>query len=484
MRRLGFLAFVIAFLACTGDDPPGDVSGGSAVPGSDAGDEGGMCATPARCSDDGRSIVTCAGTQPCPLGCDVSGARCKEIAPSGAAGTVQASTATAATVLEAANTYWFDTSTGTIGFRDESGTPAGPPVRAGGTGLVAGIGFEVVTQNDQSKVGVWSFRSLAVGKDAVLKAFGPDALTIVSLGDIVVDGQIRVGADCTKAAPGPGSAVAASARTGKLGVVKNTNPGFKFACSGGGGGGNGTAGGAGADTTENNTSGPNSVQSLGGAGGTKRDKTLIDDPLLVGGGNGGGGVTAFGGDASPALGGAGGGAIQLVASGALTINGLVDAAGCGGAKGYAGTQPINTAYCRGSGGGGGGGTIFLEANVVRVTATGRVLANGGGGGGGSTSYSSVAVNTDGASNADDGARARGGVADAVRGPCSPGQDGNVPDTGEPFANPCSGTDVAVGGSGGGGGFGSIAARTSDAAVVTADGGIVNPPFARSIAAVR
>lgn len=492
MRRIACFAFVFSFLACVGDDPAtSGLGGGADTNGTDGGDGGDRerggpseCAVAARCTDDGGSLVTCKGIEPCNLGCDVPSGRCKTIAASGAAGTVDATGADAAIVLDGKDTYWFDTSTGIIGKRDESGTPVGAPLRAGGGGVVSGIGFASVAQSDGSKIGVWVFRSLTIAKDAVLKVFGSDAIALIAQGDLVVDGTVSVRGDCARGIAGPGAADPTSARTGKPGESKNTNPGFKFICGGGGGGGNGTAGGDGgwaSGTNPENTT----VQALGGEHGTPRDKTLIDDPLLVGGGAGANGGNGTGGT-TIASGGVGGGAVQLVASGTLTISGLVDAGGCGGVRGYAGTPPINTQRCRGAGGGGAGGTIFLEASAIHIVTTGRVLANGGGGGGGSTS-NEPAQNADGAANAVDGARAPGGQADARRaagGSCSPGQDGNVSGAPELAAGPCAVGDIAVAASGGGGGFGSVAARTRDATFVTDDGGVVNPAPARSIAAVK
>lgn len=495
MKRPGCFAFVLCLLGCVGEDaaPPGAPTNGSADGGTDGAGGGGgpdggppECTTPARCSEDARSLVTCNASEPCPLGCDLAAARCKALAPSGAAGAANTAEANATSVLDAANTYWFDMATGIIGFRDDTATPTGVPLRAGGTGVVSGIGFDSVTQSDGSKIGVWSFRSLTIARSAVVKVFGGGAVALVTQKDLLVDGTIAVRGDCEKDVPGPGAAPAASARSGKQGETKLSMPqGYKYICAGGGGGGNGSAGGDGGWAAGTNFDGV-TFQSLGGARGTAREKTMIDEPLLVGGGTGGSGGNGMGGG-TVVDGGVGGGAVQLVSSGKLTVSGVIDAGGCGGKRGFGGATPINTHSCRGAGGGGAGGAIFLEAPLIHVTASGRVLANGGGGGGGSTSYT-PGVNADGAANGVDGSRALGGAADARRatdGSCSPGQNGNVPaDGSEPFANPCVAGDIAISSRGGGGGFGSIAMRTMDATFSIDEGGVVNPAPARSIAAVK
>lgn len=490
MKRISSVVFLV-FLGCTGDGVKDGVA-----PRVDAGSDAGptACAEPARCEAD--ELVTCGARQACTLGCDAQSTRCKTIAPSGAAGTVDVSTATADTTLSEANVYWFDTQTGSIGFRDDTGTPAGVPLRAGGPGIVSGIGFQSVQQEGGPKLGVFFFRSLAVATGATVKVYGPDPIALVSLGDLTVAGTVSVSADCAKNTPGPGAPVDGPSKGLTNRVAFNNNPGFKGICGGAGGGGNGTAGGKGGDATGSNGSAetPQQAQALGGEGGAARARTLIDQPLFVGGGAGGGGsrwpVPTPNEPVYP--GGAGGGALQLAAGGTLLVSGLVDAAGCGGRRGWSGANlPVGSADCWGAGGGGAGGTIALEAGAVRIAPTGRVLANGGGAGGGCTWSNSNAMpnmNEDGASNSSSAERAKGGKADARRSSaadaCGPGQDGNVPKDEFFYASCFVPTNIPVAASGGGGGSGLLGVRTRDATFVTEDGGIVNPAPARSIASVK
>lgn len=488
MKRLSL--GLVFLLGCTGDD----VKSGAVAP-ADAGVDAGptACTEPPRC--EGDELVTCGARQACALGCDAQSMRCKTIAPSGAAGAVDVSIATADTTLSEVNVYWFDTQTGSIGFRDDTGTPAGVPLRAGGPGIVSGIGFASVPQDGGPKLGVFFFRSLTVATGATVKVYGPDPIALVALGDLTVAGTVTVSADCAKNAPGPGAPVDGPTKGLTNTVTNNTNPGYKGICGGAGGGANATAGGKGGDGNGNNgsTTTPQQAQAPGGSGGLARAKTLIDQPLFVGGGPGGGGsrwpVPTPNDPVFP--GGAGGGALQLAAGGTLLVSGLVDAAGCGGRRGWSGANlPVGSADCWGAGGGGAGGTIALEGGVVRIAPTGRVLANGGGGGGGCTWSNSNAMpntNEDGASNSTNAERAKGGKADGRRtnaDACGPGQDGNVPKD-EFFQASCYvPTNIPVAASGGGGGMGLIGVRTRDATYITEDGGIVNPAPARSIASVK
>jgi hypothetical protein len=128
---------------------------------------------------------------------------------------------------------------------------------------------------------------------------------------------------------------------------------------GGGGGGFATAGG-----TMNATEGD---AGLGGA--VNGNAQLV--PLAGGSGGGGGGPDVNITSANRGGGGGGGGgAIQIYATGSLTISGTITAAGGNGGNGY-------TSGGDGSGGGGGGsgGAIFLQSGSV--TASGTFTTAGG-----------------------------------------------------------------------------------------------------------
>lgn len=78
-----------------------------------------------------------------------------------------------------------------------------------------------------------------------------------------------------------------------------------------------------------------------------------------------------------ALGGFGGGAIQISAAGLMTVDGTISTSGGGGQGGLSGAVDHN-----GGGGGGSGGAILLEAQQLSLISNARLTCNGGAGGGG------------------------------------------------------------------------------------------------------
>jgi hypothetical protein len=127
----------------------------------------------------------------------------------------------------------------------------------------------------------------------------------------------------------------------------------------GSGGGNGGAGGEGVAAD------PNPAAPGGQVYGNS------ENPVLLG--------SAGGNSGTGGLGGTGGGAIKITATGTVTINGIVTANGADGAT-------DNTS----SGGGGAGGSIWIESNILAGNGTvyakggisGTATYKGGGGGGG------------------------------------------------------------------------------------------------------
>ena len=73
--------------------------------------------------------------------------------------------------------------------------------------------------------------------------------------------------------------------------------------------------------------------------------------------------------------GSGGGAVWLISTVGITINGTVNASGSGGSGADGGL------VARGGAGGGTGGMIILDAPTITVAQNGVLLATGGGGGG-------------------------------------------------------------------------------------------------------
>jgi hypothetical protein len=231
-----------------------------------------------------------------------------------------------------------------------------------------------LTQPDQSEIAVLSVNALAIDAGATVSTIGFKPLLVVAWSTITVDGAIDAGSHV-----GVTDAPVHTARTVQFGAGANQACGVNTGgdgsaaistagSNGGGGGGFQGAGGAGARGA--------GASPPGGAGGA------VVPALVIRGGCPGGPSGTAGPSATPpatqgshALGGAGGGAIRLVAYDSITVEGSVSANGAGGAG-----APQNSAC--GGGGGGSGGYVAFEAPYVAIGASGIVTANGGGGGGG------------------------------------------------------------------------------------------------------
>jgi hypothetical protein len=124
--------------------------------------------------------------------------------------------------------------------------------------------------------------------------------------------------------------------------------------TGAGGAGFGGAGGAGT---------PISASRPGGAGGNTYGLPDLSTGIMLGSGGGNGTRT------STILGGAGGGAIKLVVSGTLTVDGTIRADGSPGTSNYPNPS-----------GGGSGGSLYIDTYDFAGAASGLIQANGGAGG--------------------------------------------------------------------------------------------------------
>ncbi|MGH7360637.1 MAG: hypothetical protein ACREJI_03380, partial [Candidatus Methylomirabilales bacterium] len=208
-------------------------------------------------------------------------------------------------------------------------------------------------------------------------------------------GTNAAGAAASGPAGGDGGTALAGA-TGGVGGGANTQ------AAGGDGGGGGTGdpfgtGGSGASTDGasggkgGGGGGASDATPGGGAGGGfavagARGSTDVDAgyggdvhgnaqlvPLAGGSGGGGGAPDVDITSAHRGGGGAGGGgAIQIVATGSVTVSGTITAAGGNGGNGY------TSGGSSGGGGGGSGGAILLQSGTV--TATGTLTTAGGTGG--------------------------------------------------------------------------------------------------------
>lgn len=199
-------------------------------------------------------------------------------------------------------------------------------------------------------VSVITMTGLDVGPQVTLQFVGDRPVQLLVLGDSSVTGLVSVAPLVAKrpaGAPNPGCATVGA---GGAGVAQK---------QGGGGGGFGGKGGNGGQS--------------GGMGGEESWKLHI--PLVAGCSGG----EAYGGSD----GGVGGGALQLIVAGSLSVSdgGIISASGGGGSAG--------TADFEGGGGGGSGGTVIVEAWLLNLNG-GAITANGGGGGeGGATGQTSV-----------------------------------------------------------------------------------------------
>ncbi|TMQ06492.1 MAG: hypothetical protein E6J90_46200 [Deltaproteobacteria bacterium] len=232
---------------------------------------------------------------------------------------------------------------------------------------------QMIMQSDGSAVAVLAVGELTTAAGSTLAVVGPRPLLIASWSSITLDGALDAGSHL-----GVVDAAAHIAQTIRFGAGANQG------CTGSAGhdGGPAMAGGSGGG-------GGGSFQAAGGGGGQGGIDAVAGGAAgavaaiaILHGGCPGGSSGAAGSVARPpasagsrALGGAGGGAIRLVAHDAIDVAGAVSANGAGGAG-----APTRSAC--GGGGGGAGGYLGFEAPSVRFGAGAIVTANGGGGGGG------------------------------------------------------------------------------------------------------
>lgn len=217
-------------------------------------------------------------------------------------------------------------------------------------------------------VTVVRLQGLTVTNGHVLQFTGSRPVVLLVAGDVTIDsgGLIDVGA--SGLTNGPGGLDCMTQANG-LGLV-STSGGY-----GGGGGGFGTAGGQGGYNTVN-------------GGDAQSGITLA--PLRGGcrGGNSSSSATGVGGA---------GGAIEISASGTITI-GATSAAGISAGGGGAPAALAGSAV-GGNGGGSGGGILLVSPVVATFGTNGALFANGGAGssgcGGSCTSGSAMQAGNDG-----------------------------------------------------------------------------------------
>ena len=403
------------------------------------------------CDTDGVTLLGCNGNVPtstvCSDGCSGEGVpHCKQLDPGGVAepGDYE-QTGLVEVIIPADATAVFNTDTGEINL----------PARPGGTGVMTGIGFRQATQTGTTiSVGIFSMKSLTVSDNAILDVVGSRPMSIVTSGDIVINGTIDVLGSCQVGSPVAGGFAGGASKSdggNAGGGMGGGKPGLHPASGtgGGGGGGYGEGGGDGATTSVNATS--------GGPGGLRFGDLAGNDPILVGGS---GGASGAGGLASSGgAGGSGGGAVQLASNASITVgsSGIIQAGGCHGSPGIG----IPTA----GGGGGSGGSVLLEGRTVQISSGATIAANGGAGAGGGAGE----VGEDGHDNADvaqGGAGGKGSSQGTAGG--NGGHTGSL--AGAPGEAP---TMMNNQGGGGGGGVGRIALKSKTGSVPLA-GAVLSP----------
>jgi hypothetical protein len=280
--------------------------------------------------------------------------------------------------------------------------PTTPLVIASTMELDTTAGCATTTMGTAAGVCVIAATAIEVPADATLRVTGPRPLALLATSSIVVAGMLDA-ASHRGGTAGPGASPAAMCGSG-------TAP--TLASGSGGGGYGGTFATVGGDGGESVGRGAKGVAS-----------TTVEVPTSLRGGCPG----IAGASTNPGAGGAGGGAVELIAA-SIQVSGRVNASGAGGEAG--------TLDDSGGGGGGSGGMVVFDSPMLAITGT--VLVQGGGGGGGS-----------------------GGS-----GAGTPGAD---PIEAGVAAIPGDGYH-AGGGTGGAGGFGAIAADAGNAQAGTLIGG--------------
>jgi hypothetical protein len=252
---------------------------------------------------------------------------------------------------------------------------------------------------------------------AGVRVVGDRPLFVLATGDLTVVGPIDAAAHTVAgpSRPAPGADPTA--------CLAGTLPGA--VTRGGAGGSFGTAGGLGGV-----------IQASGDPRASPGAIATLSPPAILRGG-------CRGQASTTSRGGAGGGAIYLVARGEIHVASSINGSGGAGDGGTANGDGT------GGGGGGAGGMIVLDAPLVEVIAAARVFADGGGGGegGGGQSLGSPGTESTGA------VRGSGGAGMAAR-----GGDGGA----GAYANQNAqgGLDEQNSGGGGGGGAGIIWIRAA------------------------
>ena len=300
--------------------------------------------------------------------------------------------------------------------------------------LVGGSGnytYQELKQTNGPKLGVFAVKSLTIEAGAKVTAVGADALVIVALDTIEIDGKLFGNSQEQDGRIGPG--------------VTDQRDAADLVGSGNGGGsaGSPSSSAAGAGYCGMGGSGASMLGDPAQGGTIWGSDAIV--PLVPGSNGGNGGVGA---------GGNGGGAIELVAAGSISVGGVIHVGGKGGWN--SGVFDATGTLSQQASGGGSGGSILIEAPTVDVHGT--LAANGGGGGG----------NVLGGDATPDIQAAKGGAGDETHAAGGDGSSG----AGLNGEDGTSKKNATSGGGGGAAGRIRVNSRASQATII----GVLSPPL--------
>jgi hypothetical protein len=279
-------------------------------------------------------------------------------------------------------------------------------------------------------------RGLTVSTGHIIKLVGDKPVIFLVEGNVVVDSGGLIDAGAVLNVAGAGGSIA----TLCVGSTAGDNGTYPHV-GGAGGGGFGTGGGTGANK--------NGINGYGG-GGPTADQDLM--PLRGGcsGGKGGGSAPV----------GVGGGAVEISASGTITLGSPSTTGSISAAGGGASSTPSGNTH-GGSGAGSGGGVLLVSPATPTFYGASAVRAHGGGGGGGAASGAAAVAGANGAS-ANDLAAAAGvaagntGNAGGIGATAYWGSAGSATISGSggnaPFSGTAGSTTLSRGAGGGGTGI--------------------------------
>jgi hypothetical protein len=216
-------------------------------------------------------------------------------------------------------------------------------------------------------VDILAFSSLTIATGSTLTLTGTNPVILTVYGNATINGTVN--ANASGATPGAGGDNSAYCVAAAAGTGGNNG------ASGGGGGGKAVAGGTGSCGGQS----CGSPYTIAGGG--------VSSTLLTGGCAGGVGEASFPNSTPTNPAGAGGGGVQIAASGTITGTGSITASGSAGTAGGTGQ------FGKGGGGGGSGGYVVLECS--QATAPSLTLAANGGAGGAATGSGGTAGTNNG-----------------------------------------------------------------------------------------